>query len=98
MGISGRKVNCIRLSADTVIPAKELQNVSTTLEEGMKQYGVKINVKKTKVRRVCCVKKAIGNHNNIIAKERKAQQFEKYRHFDSMLSVVCNSKIEERQI
>lgn len=55
LSIGERNINYIRFADDIVILANDsitLQSIMTTLEEDMEEYGIKIDVGKTKVMRL----------------------------------------------
>lgn len=68
----GRKISCIRFFNDKVILVNDievLQVLSQKLEEGVKEYGMKMNAGRTKIVRLN------GTENiKVIAKERKCNR------------------------
>lgn len=69
ISIGGVKVRCIRFADDMVVLAEDtrsLQGLITRLEEGMEAYGMRINVKKTKVMK-------INYEDNVRVKTKKGE-------------------------
>ena len=63
VSIGGKKIRNIRFADDMIILAEDIQSLQRflkALEEGMEEYGMKINLGKTKVMLVNCT-----DHTNV---------------------------------
>lgn len=94
ISIGGQNISCIRFADDMVIVSKDtptLQRLIGLLEKGMEGYGMKINVKKTKIMRV-----NEPEDMTVITKHGKIEQVKKYRYLGTLLTEDWRSETEVR--
>ena len=92
ISIGGKKINCIRFADDMVLVAENsqtLQGLVTLLENGMEDYSMKINVKKTKVM-------VVNNEENVMirAKDGIIERVKRYRYLGSLITDDWRSILE----
>lgn len=95
IGIGGKRVECLRFADDMAVMAEnelELLDMMKDLERACLKYGMKINVKKTKVMMLGRISKTI----NLTIEGKRLEEVKQFRYLECLISLDCKCEKEIR--